>query len=127
MPRFSITRLPGALVPKASMPSALPWSPTNACQPSVTPASIETRFLQAAGSTDSRYAASCRAKRDQHGSDTTRVPAPSSFAAATACCTSLPVAIRIVSSAAVSFTSTYPPSRAPSRRVAASPGSMGTA
>ena len=24
IPRFSITRLPGALVPKASMPSALP-------------------------------------------------------------------------------------------------------
>ena len=64
------------------------------------PASIETRALTAAGSTDSRYAASCSSNHSWHGTDTTRALTPSPLStsrASTAICTSEPVAIRMTS------------------------------
>ena len=64
------------------------------------PASIETRAFTAAGSTDSRYAASCSSNHSWHGTETTRALMPSPFStsrASTAICTSEPVAIRITS------------------------------
>ena len=42
-PNFSSTVAPGADAPKRSMPKTSPRSPTQRCQPSVTPASIASR------------------------------------------------------------------------------------
>ena len=49
------------------------------CRASVSarPASTETRAVTAAGSTDSRYAASCSSNHSRHGADTTRALTPS--------------------------------------------------
>ena len=66
----------GADLPKVSRPQTRPAEPTQRYQPSLTPASMATRRLTAAGSTDSRYAASCAANTVVDGMDTTRTPWP---------------------------------------------------
>ena len=50
------------------------------------------------GNTSSRYSADCRSKRSKQGIETTRVPSPSSPAAFSACCNSLPHDSRMRSS-----------------------------
>lgn len=54
IPSSLITVPPGALRPKRSIPSTLPFSPTYFHQRPVTPASIATRFLQVRGRISSR-------------------------------------------------------------------------
>src|SRR5262249_3973786 len=76
-PSFFITTSPGAEAPKRSRPIEPPRSPTYFCQPSVTPASIESRAPAACGRTSSRYACGCLSKNGQHGIETTRVGMPS--------------------------------------------------
>ena len=66
------------------MPTILPSKPAYFLQNDVTPASIATRLRQPEGRMLSRYSAGWRSKRSVHGMETTRVPAPNSFAAAMA-------------------------------------------
>lgn len=54
MPSSLKTWLPGALMPKRSMPMTWPWVPTYFHQRPVTPASMAMRLAQEAGSTLSR-------------------------------------------------------------------------
>ena len=75
--------------------------PVIACHPKVIPASTEATFPQAGGMTKSRYARSCFRKSSMEGMETTRTCLPYSLrtvAAASAICTSDPVAIIIASS-----------------------------
>jgi hypothetical protein len=70
----------------------------------VTPASIATRRRQEVGRMPYLYSADCWSKISKHGIETTRVPSPSSLAAATASWSSLPVERRMVWRGAVSWT-----------------------
>ena len=82
------------------METLRPASPTYDFQVRSMPASMETRALTDAGSTDSRYSASCSSNHSRHGTDTTRALMPSSFSvarASTAICTSEPVARKMTS------------------------------
>ncbi len=97
--------MPSAEAPKCSSDTMRPASPTYRCQVSPMPASTATRAFTDGGSTESRYPCSCSSNHSTHGIDTTRVGTPSACScsrAATARCTSEPVAI--------STTSGVPPS-----------------
>ena len=69
-------------------------------QPTVAPASTDTRAFTAAGMTDSRYSALCSSNHSRLGAETTDASMPSSASfrrASTATCSSDPVAMRITS------------------------------
>ncbi len=83
-----------AEAPKRSMPMVRPSRPVIRSQPSVAPASSDTRGMPSP-STSARYASSWAKNASQHGRLTTRTDRPrpaSSSAAASATHTSEPVA-----------------------------------
>src|SRR5581483_3661381 len=100
-PSCSSTVFPGADAPKRpSMPMESPSSPTQRRQPSVTPASTESRDRISGGSTSSRYAWSCASNRSHDGMLTTRARTPwsaRSACASTHSVTSEPVPMRMTS------------------------------
>merc|ERR1712231_12828 len=102
MPNSFMTISPGALNPNLSTPITLEAYLYHMAD---TPASMAILFVQAAGSTDSLYSAVWRSYSSMHGILTTRAPGRV-LADSSACWTSDPVAMMVISRAPSSFLAT---------------------
>src|SRR5271165_3542299 len=76
-PKCCIRSLIGADAPKSSCPTDSPASPTYLLQPSVVPASTDTRAFTVGGKTPARYSGVCFSNSSHDGIDTTRAFTPS--------------------------------------------------